>query len=126
LPKDSVLVIGDTHFPFVKKGYLDFCLDIKHRVKCEQIVHIGDLCDNHAISYHEHDPNGRSPIDEMTEADKHLKEWFKAFPSLFYARLITTLLTAKHALRDFLTAYSVHLGIYGTYLRSGRMSLPLR
>jgi predicted phosphodiesterase len=86
LPSYSVLVIGDTHFPFVKKGYLDFCLDIKRRVKCEQVVHIGDLCDNHAISYHEHDPNGRSPIDEMTEADKHLKEWFKAFPSLFLCK----------------------------------------
>ena len=61
----------------------DFCLDIKRRVKCEQVVHIGDLCDNHAISYHEHDPNGRSPIDEMREADKHLKEWLKAFPFLF-------------------------------------------
>ena len=86
MPKDSVLVIGDTHFPFVKKGYLDFCLDIKRRVKCEQVVHIGDLCDNHAISYHEHDPNGRSPIDEMVEADKHLKLWFRAFPSLFLCR----------------------------------------
>lgn len=43
MPNDSVLVIGDTHFPFVKKGYLDFCLDIKRRVKCEQVVHIGDL-----------------------------------------------------------------------------------
>jgi predicted phosphodiesterase len=86
LPKDSVLVVGDTHFPFVKKGYLDFCLDIQRRVKCRQVVHIGDLCDNHAISYHEHDPNGRSPIDEMVEADKHLKQWFKAFPSLFLCK----------------------------------------
>jgi len=86
LPKDSVLIVGDTHFPFVKKGYLEFCLDIKRRVKCEQVVHIGDLCDNHAISYHEHDPNGRSPIDEMVEADKHLKQWFKAFPSLFLCK----------------------------------------
>jgi predicted phosphodiesterase len=93
LPKDSVLVIGDTHFPFVKKGYLDFCLDIKRRVKCEQVVHIGDLCDNHAISYHEHDPNGSSPIDEMREADKHLKEWFKAFPFL-------SLCKANHDLVD--------------------------
>jgi len=86
LDRGSVLVIADTHFPFVKKGYLDFCLDIGRRVKCKRFVHIGDLCDNHAISYHEHDPNGRSPIDEMVEADKHLKEWFKAFPSLFLCR----------------------------------------
>ncbi len=39
--------------------------------------------DNHAISYHEHDPNGRSPIDEMNEADKRLKRWFGAFPELY-------------------------------------------
>jgi predicted phosphodiesterase len=82
----SVLVIGDTHFPFVKEGYLEFCLEIQKRVKCKTVVHIGDLCDNHAISYHEHDPNGRSPIDEMVEADKHLKKWFRAFPSLFLCK----------------------------------------
>jgi hypothetical protein len=39
--------------------------------------------DNHAISYFEHDPNGRSPQDEMSEADKHLKRWFDAFPKVY-------------------------------------------
>lgn len=86
MPKDSVLIVGDTHLPFVLPGYLDFCNDIKNRVKCEKVVHIGDLVDNHAISYHEHDPNGSSPIDEIKEAKKHLKNWFKAFPSLFLCR----------------------------------------
>jgi predicted phosphodiesterase len=42
--------------------------------------------DNHAISYHEHDPNGRSPADEMVEADKHLKRWFSAFPQVYLCR----------------------------------------
>jgi len=78
--KDHVLVIGDTHLPFSHRHYLDFCKEIQNRVKCGTVVHIGDLIDNHAISYHEHDPNGRSPIDEMKEADKHLAMWFKAFP----------------------------------------------
>jgi len=80
--KDHILVIGDTHIPFELPGYLDFCLSIQKRVKCGTVVHIGDLVDNHAISYHEHDPNGKSPIDEMKEADEHLKRWFKAFPVL--------------------------------------------
>ena len=84
--KDHVLIIGDTHLPFSHKHYLDFCKQIQNRVKCGTVVHIGDLVDNHAISYHEHDPNGRSPIDEMREADSHLKEWFSAFPSLFLCR----------------------------------------
>ena len=42
------------------------------------VVHIGDLVDNHAISYHEHDPDGWSPEDEMREADTPQKR-FRAF-----------------------------------------------
>jgi len=86
LHKDHILVIPDTHIPFEKEGSLDFCVDIQKRVKCGTIVHIGDAVDNHALNYHEHDPNGRSPIDEMREADDHLKSWFKAFPSLFLCK----------------------------------------
>jgi len=86
LEKDHILVIGDTHIPFEIKGYLDFCLSIQKRVKCGTIVHIGDLVDNHAISYHEHDPNGYSPKDEIEEAKKRLRNWYKAFPKVFLCR----------------------------------------
>ena len=82
----NVLIIGDTHIPFEHEHYLDFCIDIKKKFKCKTIVHIGDLVDNHAISYHEHDPNGLSPAEEMKEADKHLKAWFKAFPDVYLCR----------------------------------------
>lgn len=84
--KDYVLVIGDTHIPFELPDYLEFCLQIKERCKCETIVHIGDLVDNHAISYHEHDPNGLSPADEIRLAKKHLEKWYKAFPELSLCR----------------------------------------
>jgi len=84
--KDSVLIIGDTHLPFEHKRYLEFCKEIETRCKCGTIVHIGDLVDNHSISYHEHDPDGWSPADEMAETDKHLKEWFKAFPNVMLCR----------------------------------------
>lgn len=79
-------MIADTHLPFVHPGYLDFCNDIYKRVKCKKVVHIGDLVDNHAINYHEHDPDGKSPQDEMQEADKQLKQWFKAFPNVYLCR----------------------------------------
>ena len=81
-----VLVIGDTHIPFEHKDYLPFVKRINKLYKPEKVVHIGDLVDNHAISYHEHDPDGWSPGDEMKEADKHLKEWFKAFPKVLLCR----------------------------------------
>ena len=79
----NTLVIGDTHEPFCIKGYLEFCKRIYKYYKCERVVHIGDLVDNHAISYHEHDPNGWSPEHEMRETDKKLKRWFKAFPEVY-------------------------------------------
>ena len=82
----NVLVIGDLHLPFEHKDYLSFCKRIHKELKCSDVVMIGDLVDNHAISYHEHDPNGWSPEDEMKETDKHLKGWFKTFPKLKLCR----------------------------------------
>ena len=84
--KDNILIIGDTHIPFEIPSYLDFCLQIQNRCKCGTVVHIGDLVDNHAISYHEHDPDGYSPEDEMKKADRRLKYWFFAFKKLFLCR----------------------------------------
>jgi hypothetical protein len=47
---------------------------------------IGDLCDLHACSYHEHSPDGYSPADEIKEADKHLRDFFLKFPKVFLCR----------------------------------------
>lgn len=78
----NVLVIGDTHIPFEHRNYLEFCKQTQKKFKCNTIVHIGDLVDNHAISFHDKDPDGRSAADEAKEADKSLKKWFKAFPKV--------------------------------------------
>jgi len=75
----NVLVIGDTHIPFVHKDYLSFCKKVYRDYNCKTIVHIGDVCDNHAISYHEHDPDGYSPGEEMQEALTILHKWYKTF-----------------------------------------------
>jgi len=86
LDRHNVLVVADTHLPFELPNYLNFVLEIQKRCRCGKVIHIGDLVDNHAISYHEHDPNGKSPIDEMKEADRHLAKWFKAFPRVYLCR----------------------------------------
>ena len=82
----NILVISDTHIPFEHRDYLDFCVDTYKKYRCKKVVHIGDNCDNNAISYHEHDPDGWSPEDEMKEADRHLVPWFKAFPKVQLCR----------------------------------------
>jgi len=81
--KGNVGIVGDTHLPFERPDYLNFCIEIFDRCKCKTIVHIGDLVDNNAISFHEHNPDGKSPADEMAEVDEHLKRWFGAFPEMY-------------------------------------------
>lgn len=82
MKKDHILVIADTHIPFEHRDYLEFTKGVQKKFKCGTVVHIGDLVDNHAISYHDHDPNGWSPADEMAEVDKRLAQWFRAYPRL--------------------------------------------
>jgi hypothetical protein len=48
--------------------------------KCNKVVFMGDIVDNHAISYHESDANGLSPGDELKLARYEVKKWYKAFP----------------------------------------------
>jgi predicted phosphodiesterase len=78
----NVLVIGDTHEPFCKEGYLEFCREMQEKYDCGTVVHIGDLVDNHAMSYHEHDPEGRSIGDEYRLALERSKRWYYTFPNV--------------------------------------------
>jgi predicted phosphodiesterase len=78
----NTLIIGDTHEPFCKEGYLEHCLDVQKQYNCGTVVHIGDLVDNHAVSYHEHDPDGKSPGDEFKLALQNCEKWYKAFPNV--------------------------------------------
>lgn len=78
----NVLVIGDTHEPFCKEGYLEFCREMQEKYNCGTVVHIGDLVDNHAISYHEHDPSGQSAGDEYNLAMEKAKRWYYTFPDV--------------------------------------------
>lgn len=81
--KRNILIIGDTHIPYTQEGYLEHCLDVKRKEKCGTIVHIGDLVDNHSLSRQKkHNPDAKSPNDEIKLAIKELKSWFKAFPNV--------------------------------------------
>lgn len=82
MTKGNVLIIGDTHIPFEKKKYLEFCKSVQKLYKCRHVVHIGDLVDNHAISFHDTDPDGLAGGKEAEIARKRLRAWIKAFPTL--------------------------------------------
>jgi len=108
--ENRVLVISDLHEPFTLKEYLPFCKKIYKKYKCNKVVFIGDLIDNHASSYHELDPDGRSAGDELTLAIANIQEWYKAFPhayvtlgnhDLIIMRKAQTAGLSQHWIKDF-------------------------
>lgn len=81
---ERVLVISDTHCPAMHSGYVDFLTSIYHKHKCTRVVHIGDLVDWNAISFHEKDPHMPSAADEFVSASKQVRALHKAFPEVDY------------------------------------------
>lgn len=78
--RDNVLIIGDTHFPFIKEGYLDHCKRIRDKYQCEAILFIGDILDSHFSSFHDVDPDGHSAAEELRLAKIQVSEFYKEFP----------------------------------------------
>lgn len=77
---DRVLVIGDTHCPVMLDGYVDFLVDTYERYRCNRVVHIGDVVDWGAISYHRTPLTPSTPEEEFHEAKEQLAELYEAFP----------------------------------------------
>ena len=75
-------IIGDTHVPYEHKDYLAFCKRTFKKHKCNRIIHIGDLIDHHALSFHESEPMLKGAQGELLDARERLKPWYKAFPKL--------------------------------------------
>ena len=83
--KDSgtrILVIGDTHLPFCREGYLEFCKDAYEYYNCNKVIHIGDVVDNHYSSFHDQDPDGDSAGLELERVLETIEPWKKAFPNV--------------------------------------------
>jgi predicted phosphodiesterase len=38
-----VLVFGDTHIPFMRKGYVEFLKSVYKKYRCDKVVCVGDL-----------------------------------------------------------------------------------
>ena len=76
----SVLVIGDTHCPGMRKGYVGFLQRVADKYGVNRVVHIGDLVDWGAISYHEKNPSCSNAELEYQKAKKQVQELVRAFP----------------------------------------------
>jgi len=106
---ESVLVISDTHIPYHHPDLIDFLSDIRRQYKPDRIIHIGDEIDNHAISFHDSDPNLPSASDELRNAKRYIKQLEKLFP-------VMDLLESNHG--ALLYRKALHHGIPSEMLRS--------
>jgi predicted phosphodiesterase len=75
-----ILVIGDLHAPFIRKGYLEHCVAIRIKYNCNHVVFIGDIVDNHYSSFHDTDPDGYGAGQELDRAIDLISEWKDEFP----------------------------------------------
>jgi predicted phosphodiesterase len=82
----NVLIIGDTHAPFTRKGYLLHCRQVQEAYNCGTVVHIGDVVDNHYGSYHTTDPDGLSAAEELEKVKADCRIMHKMFPNVFACR----------------------------------------
>jgi hypothetical protein len=82
MKKQTILVISDLHIPFEHPDALRFLKAIKAKYKPTDVVQIGDEVDFHALSFHDSDPDLMSAGDELKEAIKKLKPYYKMFPKV--------------------------------------------
>jgi len=75
-----VLVIGDTHCPAMLPAYVDFLTATYDRFGCDRVVHIGDVVDWAAISYHRTPLTESTPEQEYEQAKSQVAELYAAFP----------------------------------------------
>ena len=82
LPNKRILVISDTHCPFQHKDALKFLAAIKDKYEPDRIIHIGDEIDNHAMSYHDTDPDSFSAGDELKRGREVIWQIEELYPKV--------------------------------------------
>ena len=75
-------IIGDTHIPYHLENYAEWCKEVFDSWECDKIIHIGDLIDHHALSFHDSEPCLKGANGELMDAREYLEDWFELFPKL--------------------------------------------
>ncbi len=77
----SILIISDLHCPYQHPDTVAFLKAVKAKYKPTRVILSGDEVDNHAISFHDSDPDLDSPGTELKKAIECLKPIYKLFPT---------------------------------------------
>ena len=92
-----VLCIGDTHCPAMLDEYPDFLAEMYDTWSCDRVVHIGDLADFHAISFHQKQFGLESIEQEIEDAREQVARLTELFPEVDYLTGNHTALPSRQA-----------------------------
>lgn len=106
-----ILNFGDTHAPYVHPDAIAFLSSVSDRYLPTMVIHNGDEVDNHALSFHDSDPNLDSAGMELEKARVWVRELEELFP-------IMRLLESNHGSLAYRKA-KAH-GIPAAYIKSYR------
>lgn len=98
-----ILVFSDPHCPFDHPNFPYFLQDMAKKYKVGQVICLGDLVDNHAISRHGAEPCALGAYSELDLAIQRLKIYATLFPEVDYV-------TGNHDERVNRQAASVGIG----------------
>jgi hypothetical protein len=67
---ESILCIPDTHIPFEDKRAVELMFKVARVLKPVHVVHLGDMVDFYALSFHEKDPARAQLLEQELEEGK--------------------------------------------------------
>lgn len=73
-------VFSDTHIPFSHPNFVEFLKDTFKEWGAEEIICLGDLIDNHAISRFQSEPSADGAYRELERAREQVKVLTETFP----------------------------------------------
>ena len=77
---NSILFIPDLHAPYHHQDAIAFLRAVKEKYQPDLVINAGDEVDNHALSFHDSDPNLDSAGVELHKAQRVMAELEELFP----------------------------------------------
>ena len=111
-----ILVISDMHLPYQHKDSIKFLKEIKKEFKPDTITSIGDLLDQHALSFHDSSPELYSAGMELDKAKEYVRELESVFPKLIEVDSNHSSMIYRRALKHGLP--KAYLKDYGDFLET--------
>lgn len=121
-----VLIIGDTHCPGMRRGYVDFLQRVAEAYDVNRVVHIGDLVDWASISFHEKSPALSNATREFEQARRQVASLARAFPKADWLLGNHDALTERQALsvglppqvlRDYADLWDVRWAVHPRFAK---------